>query len=135
LQPQESRALSAYMRFATGCHASHVRAYTHTRGNGHIYQNRYWSTPIFDDLRFVRALRYVEGNALRGGLVGRAEDWRWGSLWERQAPAPRLLTDLPVELPQPWADHVNTGCTEAELQDLRTPIRRGRPKKGTVPIS
>ena len=32
----------------------------------------------------LQVLRYVERNALSAGLVQRAEQWRWGSLWARE---------------------------------------------------
>jgi REP element-mobilizing transposase RayT len=37
----------------------------------------YQLTPIQDDDHFLLVCRYVERNALRAGLVSRAEDWRW----------------------------------------------------------
>jgi putative transposase len=46
-----------------------------------VYQGRFKSFPIQDDSHFLTVCRYVERNALRAELVGRAEDWRWGSLW------------------------------------------------------
>ena len=39
------------------------------------------SFPVQRDEHFYTVLRYVERNALRAGLVDRAEDWRWSSLW------------------------------------------------------
>ena len=64
-------------------------AHYHTSGQGHVYQQRYKSFPIQDDAHFFVVCRYVERNALRAGLVSRAEDWRWGSLWRwRQSPEP-----------------------------------------------
>ncbi len=53
---------------------------------------------------------YVERNPLRAGLVKRAEDWRWGSLYRRTkgtAGERALLSDPPVPLGKSWADHVN----------------------------
>jgi putative transposase len=58
----------------------------------------------------LQLCRDVERNALRAGLVRRAEAWRWGSLWRRQQGDPRLveiLSDWPVRQPRGWLDHVN----------------------------
>jgi len=49
----------------------------------------------------LSVLRYVERNALRAGMVERAEDWRWGSLRSAPAAAPddkAILTDPRVKL-------------------------------------
>jgi putative transposase len=45
---------------------------------GHLWQNRFFSTPM-DDNYFWRALRYVELNPVRAGLVQNAWDWPWSS--------------------------------------------------------
>jgi putative transposase len=74
--------------------------------------------------------RYVERNALRAGLVRRAEDWRWCSLWryERGGPEARaLLGDGPVPRPAGWAGWVNEAQGEAELAALRRCVARGCP--------
>lgn len=93
------------------------------------YQDRFWNFPIGSEPHFVRVLRYVEGNALRAHLVDRAEHWRWGSLWERVRGERALLDELPIALPADWREVVNVGCTEQELKDLRSPVKRGRPRK------
>jgi len=73
----------------------------------------------------------VERNALRANLVERAEDWRWGSLWERrQRTLPEdypPLSDWPLIRPRNWTALVNRVETEAELEALRKSVTRGRP--------
>jgi REP element-mobilizing transposase RayT len=44
--------------------------------DGHLWRNRYFSCALEDD-HFLTALRYVELNPVRAGLVARASDWRW----------------------------------------------------------
>ena len=46
----------------------------HTRGAGHLYQGRFTCFPTQGDRRSLTLCRYVEANALRAGLVERAED-------------------------------------------------------------
>ena len=75
-------------------------------------------------------LRYVERNALRAGLVQRAEDWPWSSLACRLAGgdvAQRRLHPWPVPMGVDWLQQVNDAQTEAELQALRQSVARGRP--------
>ncbi len=45
---------------------------------GHFWQNRFFSCPL-DDEHFWMALRYVELNPVRAGLVKHAWDWPWSS--------------------------------------------------------
>ncbi|HEU0226081.1 MAG TPA: transposase [Steroidobacteraceae bacterium] len=45
---------------------------------GHVWQGRYFAS-VLDEPHFWAAIRYVERNPVRAGLVGRAEDYRWSS--------------------------------------------------------
>ena len=45
---------------------------------GHVWQNRFYLCPL-DERHRWEALRYVELNPVRAGLVGRATDWPWSS--------------------------------------------------------
>ena len=68
-------------------------------------------------------------------LVGRAEHWRWGSLWRRtfgDAEAQALLHDGPTPRPRNWRAWVNQPQTEAELAALRRCVTKGRPFGGNV---
>jgi len=81
----------------------------------------------------LSVLRYVERNALRAGMVERAEDWRWGSLWLRAHGGPdekAILTDPPVKLGRDWLEHVNRPQTDTELAVLRRSVNRGQPYGG-----
>jgi putative transposase len=74
--------------------------------------------------------RYVERNALRSGLVARAEDWRWSSLWRRARGTPQdraILAEWPVDRPADWLAWVNAPQTAAEEEAVRQSLRRGRP--------
>jgi len=45
---------------------------------GHLWQGRFFSSPL-DDAYLWSAIRYVERNPIRVGLVEKAEDYRWSS--------------------------------------------------------
>ena len=103
-------------------------------GDGHVYQGRYRSFPCQRDAHFLALCRYVERNAARAGLVERAEDWRWCSLWRRRH-ARSLddlpgLSDWPVDRPRNWLWRVNQPETAEELAALRRSVARGRPLGG-----
>ncbi len=108
--------------------AIHWHAHYRDVGGGHLYQGRYKSFPIAEDDHYLAVCRYVERNALRAGLVARAEAWRWGSLARRRGlvEGPTLSAG-PLALPVQWLRHVNAPQTEAELEALRRCIQRGRP--------
>ncbi len=74
--------------------------------------------------------RYVERNALRAGLVARAEAWRWTSLWQRsngRGHERPWLAEWPVVRPRQWVDWVNKPQTGADLETLRRCVTRGQP--------
>jgi putative transposase len=107
LAQNEPGAISAYMHRLTCLTACNLRWSTSTAGLGHVFQRRYWSKVIGSGVEFISCLRYVEANAKHGGLVERAEDWEWGSLWERVHPGRKILTPPPVTLPSDWVEFVN----------------------------
>jgi putative transposase len=42
--------------------------------SGHLWQGRFFSSPL-DDAHLWAAVRYVERNPVRAGIVSRAEDY------------------------------------------------------------
>ena len=46
--------------------------------SGHLWQNRYFSC-VLDRQHYWAALRYVEQNPVRAGIVAAPQDWEWGS--------------------------------------------------------
>ena len=133
LQPTEEGGMSNFLRWVSLTHTMRSHAHYRTGGEGHIYQGRFKSFPVQDDEHFLVVCRYVERNALRAGLVKRAEDWRWGSLnrWlddpERE---PQLLSPWPIPRAPRWIERVNTPLTAAELKAVRTSVNRGSPFGG-----
>ena len=49
-----------------------------TRNCGHLFQGRFFSCPL-DDEHLWAAVRYVERNPVRAGIVAFAEDYGWSS--------------------------------------------------------
>lgn len=130
LRPRHDGDLSRFMSWLTMTHAQRWRTSHQTVGYGPLYQGRFRSFPIQEDVHLLTVLRYVERNPLRAGLVTRAEDWRWSSLHRRLrgAPAERaLLSDWPVERRPDWVAWTNRPQTPAEIEAVATAIRRSRP--------
>lgn len=127
LWPRTDGELSAFMAWLTATHSKRWHAYRRTTGTGHVYQGRYKAFPVSSDTHFLRLCRYVERNALRAGLVARAEDWPWSSLAQRAGrPSLISLTEWPVARPPDWSDLVQLDVTE-ETQELRQAVSRGAP--------
>jgi putative transposase len=130
LWPLEDGDLTAFCRWLTHTHTMRWRAHYHTSGTGHLYQGRFKSFPVEGEEYLYTVCRYVERNPLRAGLVQRAEQWRWSSLWRRENDdeQPRsYLSPWPVALPRQWVKQVNEPQTDAEAEALRESIKRGRP--------
>jgi putative transposase len=128
LWPERDGQLSEFMQRATNRHTQRWQRAKRRVGYGHLYQGRFKSFPIEADEHFYTVCRYVERNALRAGLVRRAENWRWGSLsgWQHRPRNP-LLSDWPLPRPSRWVMRVNAGQTEDEVQAIRRCVQRGRP--------
>ena len=130
LWPREDGQLGAFMQRLTTTHVRRWHGHRHSEGRGHLYQGTYKSFPVQDDEHFLTVSRYVERNALRAGLVKRAQDWRWCSLWRRERGSPQerdLLSEWPVERPPDWLQRVNRPQSQKDLAAVRESLTRGRP--------
>ena len=130
IRPLVDGEMSRFMGWIGGTHTMRYHAHYHTSGMGHLYQQRYKSFPIQDDEHFLVVCRYVERNALRAGLVKRAEDWRWGSLsrWlQKPEPQPKLLSAWPIPRLPNWVHRVNEALSQPELEAVQRCAQRGQP--------
>lgn len=128
--PRKDGDLSRFAGWLSLTHTQRWHAHRNSTGSGHVYQGRFKSFPVQSDEHFYTVTRYVERNALQAGLVRRAEQWRWGSLyrWLRgSAEDKTLLAKWPLSRRPGWVGHVNAAQTQAELQAMRRSIQRGTP--------
>ena len=129
LRPWADGDLSRWMQWLT---TTQVRRHHRLHGSsGHVWQGRFKAFPVQRDEHLLTVIRYVERNALRAGLVQRAEDWPWNSLhWRASGNRPSILADIPIALPPNWLAVVNDPQTPAELERLRRSVNRGTPFGG-----
>ena len=128
--PRRDGELSDFGHWLTLTHTQRWHAHYHDVGMGHLYQGRFKSFPIAEDEHFLNVCRYVERNALRAGLVQRAEAWPWCSLWQRQQKEKLdkwLLSAWPVPEPATWLKEVNRPQNQGESEAIRRSIQRGQP--------
>ena len=130
LWPTEDDQLSDYMRLVTLTHTQRWHAHRASAGTGHLYQGRFKSFVVQGDAHFLSVCRYVEANAVRAGLVGKAEEWRWCSLSRRQLPIRdgiQCTDPWPVPRPHAWSELVNEALPMAEVAAIRNCAQRGTP--------
>lgn len=130
LRPRNNGDLNKFMQWLTLTHTQRWHAHYKSVGYGHLYQGRYRSFLIQKDEHFLQVANYVERNALRAGLVKRAEDWEWSSLWIRERGSLRqkeLVDCWPVPIPKNYLEYVNRPESKNTLESIRDSIVKNRP--------
>ena len=147
VRPQIATDLSRGMHWFQ---TTHVRRYhRHYGSSGHLWQGRYKSFAIEDSDQLLAVIRYVEANPVRANMVNSATGWPWSSHQERcdlgtgstgacpsskavelhtgACPAAHakgsILAPLPIELPQPWTEYVDTPVTGPELAKIKKKLK------------
>jgi putative transposase len=125
--PKEESSLSLAMRDVLGPYAAY---FNHKYGlKGRLWQGRFYST-VLDEEYFWTALRYVELNPVRAGMVQYAEQYPWSS-----APAhcglaeDPLLSPLPAGAPfiKDWSEWLRAGDDKSAFKFIRNCTKSGRP--------
>ena len=134
--PKREDSLAVLFRRVHGRYAQYVNA--RRRRTGHLWQNRYFCCPLAGG-HLWNALRYVEMNPVRAGLVDNAATYRWSSTGAH-CKGPDHTTAI-VELD--WAIWQEGGGTEgwtamlhgreslAEVVQLRKCTYSGKPYGST----
>lgn len=99
---------------------------------GHVWQGRYFSAAL-DEQYFWSAMRYVELNPVRAGMVARAEDFPWSSARAHcECAWDPLLSTSPDWARQiagvgNWSAWLAAGEAAAEVKLIRKRTARGLP--------
>jgi len=127
--PRTLGALSQSLKQAHGRYAAYWNA--QQSSTGHVWQGRFYSCPL-DESHLWKALRYVELNPVRAGMVATAELWKWSSAAAHcggTSPDPMLEMEhwrkrwTPVE----WREFIDDAESAADVSDLRQSTHTGRP--------
>lgn len=128
--PERADSLAVLFRRVHGRYAQYVN--TRRGRSGHLWQGRFYSCPL-DGAHLAIALRYVEENPCRAGLVERPEKYRWSSaavhfgvrrdeyhlidvpFWERSGGEAT------------WREMYETSLGEEQIEPLRECTYGGRP--------
>jgi putative transposase len=114
-------------------HTRYAMRVNRRRGSkGHVWQGRFFSSTL-DESYLWAAIRYVERNPVRAGMVDRAERYRWSSAPAHCGPgADPVLTRDAVWLEtlrsvDNWPDWLADFDAPVQLDTLRGHVRRSLP--------
>jgi putative transposase len=128
LWPYEGVDLSAYMQELMNLHIQRYLRHYPPSSPGHIYQGRYTNSLVQDDSSLLTVLRYVEANALKAGVVTRAEHYRWSSASPHASdPGRPALSEGPIPKPSDWLDFINAPQSKEQIEKMQRAARRGAP--------
>jgi putative transposase len=127
--PRAPDALAQALKQVHGRYASYWNA--RQSSCGHAWQGRFYSCPL-DESHLWKALRYVELNPVRAGMVDVAEQWRWSSAAVHCGTAiPDAMLDMKRWskrwTPAEWVEFLATAESPAEVSELRRSTHTGRP--------
>jgi putative transposase len=115
---------SGLHRLFKAVHGQYAQRINRMRGlRGHLWQGRYFSSPL-DGSYFSNAIRYVELNPVRAGIVERAENFEWSSA----AAHCGLRHDLVVDATEitsmlkgigDWSQWLANGVTDESIAAIR----------------
>jgi putative transposase len=114
-------------------HMRYAQRINRARGwKGHLWQGRFFSSPL-DEAYLWAAVRYVERNPVRAGMVSHAENYRWSSaaghcgkgldgLLNLESGWGRQFSEM-----ENWSDWLSEGGEPVEVQVLRRNVEMGLP--------
>ena len=113
------RPLAAIVKSWKAYSARHINR--HLDRSGSLWQEDYWDRRIRDEEHFRKALRYVEGNPARAGLVGDPGEWPFSSAHPRW---PWTARDSEARY---WRAHLDTPgwrqrCAKTADEPVHAPI-------------
>ncbi len=110
-------------------HRQYTRMINFREGwHGFLWQGRYKSFPL-DERYLIAAVRYVERNPVRAGLVKRPEEFVWSSAHAhiKGIHDPILSRFYLMDEITDWEAYLNAAEDSQKLEELRTHQKTGRP--------
>jgi putative transposase len=105
--------------------------YLHKKKNlrGHLWQGRFYSC-ILDETHLYAAVRYVENNPVRAGIVNNPEEYTWSSARGHinKGSDPLLSEDFYLgEEIKDWKDYLREKDKKAHIENIVKSMQSGRP--------
>jgi putative transposase len=129
--PEKSDSLAQVLKQTHGRYATYWNA-THG-SSGHVWQGRFYSCPMDQNHLWI-ALRYVERNPVRAGLVRQTCEWRWSSAAVHCGEAADEFLDCELWNKRwsatSWKEYLSTEEPSADIDAIRRSTHTGRPLGG-----
>jgi len=125
--PPDETALTVALRAAHSRYSQWVNG--REGWTGRLWQGRFFSCPL-DEAHQWAAMRYVEQNPVRAGIVKVAEEYAWSSAAAHcgLGADPLVSGELPdFVAPAVWQAHLAGPVTEADVERLRSRTQSGLP--------
>lgn len=126
----QGKSADSMPRALGAAHGRYSRALNHVRGwKGHVWENRYFSTAL-DERHLWAAVRYIEMNPVRAGLVARANDYAWSSARAHAGESDDPLLSPGRPFPggeRDWIAWLEQSGYESSFEAIRRNSRTGRP--------
>lgn len=125
LVPKYKDGLRGSLGEAHRCYTRHINFSKGWRG--HLWQERFASFPM-DDAHLLAAVRYVELNPVRAGMVKKPEDYIWSSAKAHlDAADDGVVKTAPMlNMVDDWKDFLKD-VSDEEIDKFRLHERTGRP--------
>lgn len=127
LSPATTDSLRRVMSSVSTRYAQRVNL--RERLTGHLFQDRFRSYPM-DEAHLMIAVRYIENNPVKAGLVASAGDWRWSSARAHLGLGADPLTDRAAigRHVRDWDSYLREGVEAADGdKPIEAALRSGRP--------
>jgi len=123
--PEEADSLS---RGIGEAHRRYTRMINFRKGwRGYLWQGRFASFPM-DEQYLYAAVRYIELNPVRAGIVENPLEYEWSSARAHaQGEQDILLTQTEVLDTSKWEEFLQGGISEEEYEAIRKHENTGRP--------
>ena len=125
--PESEGSLRRTLRNIHGRYAAYLNI--RQASSGHVWQGRYYSCPMDDDHLWT-ALRYIERNPVRAGMVRDATDFPWSSARVHLGGGRDGLIDLAPWSERwtldEWSEFLSATELEPESEALRRSTHSGR---------
>jgi putative transposase len=135
LRPESGQSISRILQSLTVAHT--WRYHKRHKSSGHVWQGRFKSPAIQDEVHLLVVLRYIEANPLRAGMVSDLGEYRWSSFGHHGlGHDDPLLDPFPeweelgrtlAERRRRWRAKLRSDQGASELASVRTSIKTGRP--------
>jgi putative transposase len=99
--------------------------------SGHLWQGRFYSC-VMDEDYLIAALRYVERNPVRAGIVRKPWRWKWSSAGVHVGQGDGVInleniTALIDTTAEEWKEYIDLDENEEEVENIRKHTMLGRP--------